>query len=90
MNVTIDENTEMLNTVDQVMTVLQDRRYSPEQVHKIFQRLTDDIPNERLEQSMAKVPRLELLMLACCKLDTVWDHARNWTQPGIASFQYPR
>jgi len=69
VNVTIDENTEMLNTVDQVMTVLQDGRYSPEQVHKIFQRLTDNIPNERLEQSMVKVPRLELLMLACCKLD---------------------
>lgn len=66
VNVTIDENTQMLNTVDQVMQLLRDGRFSQEQVNKMFHRICETGP----PQSRSKCsPIMELLVDAAGKLD---------------------
>lgn len=83
VNVTIDESTQILNSVDQVAIVLQDGRYSPEQVNKMFRKLTAGIPKERIEQSLVDTPLLQLLVDACGRVDQLereenankrWNH----------------
>ncbi|KAL3932314.1 MAG: hypothetical protein SGARI_003998 [Bacillariaceae sp.] len=62
----VDESTELLKTVDQVLERLTDDRYSAEQVNKIFKRLCDLRQQEsRSNQS----PLMSLLVDACCRLD---------------------
>eukprot|EP00980_Cylindrotheca_fusiformis_P014946 scaffold4095_cov117-Cylindrotheca_fusiformis.AAC.3 len=64
----IDENTEMLNSVDQVFERLKDDRYSQEQVNKIFNRICETGP----AQSRSKCsPLMALFVDAVGKLDAV-------------------
>jgi len=60
---------QILNSVERTAQILRDKRYSPEQVDKIFRRLTRGVPRERIEQSLAKTPLLALLVQACGELD---------------------
>jgi hypothetical protein len=65
---TVDENTQMLNSVDQVMERLQSDRYSKEQVNKIFKRICETGP----PQSRSKCsPLMSLFVDAVGKLDEV-------------------
>jgi hypothetical protein len=76
----VNENTELLKTVDQVWERLKDDRYSAEQVNKIFKRLCELRQQEsRSNQS----PLMSLLVDAACKLDCMerednpnkrWNH----------------
>jgi hypothetical protein len=64
----IDENTEMLNSVDQVFDRLKEDRYSQEQVNKIFKRMCETGP----PQSRSKCsPLMTLFVDAVGKLDNV-------------------
>lgn len=64
----INENTEMLNSVDQVMERLKKDRYSQEQVNKIFKRICETGP----PQSRSKCsPLMTLFVDAVGKLDCV-------------------
>lgn len=64
----IDENTEMLNSVDQVFERLKEDRYSQEQVNKIFKRICETGP----PQSRSKCsPLMSLFVDAVGKLDSV-------------------
>jgi hypothetical protein len=64
----VDENTEMLNTVDQVFERLKEDRYSQEQVNKIFKRMCETGP----PQSRSKCsPLMTLFVDAVGKLDSV-------------------
>jgi hypothetical protein len=66
VNYTVNEDTQLLNTVDQVMEILKDGRYSQEQVNKIFKRICETGP----PQSRSKCsPLMSLLVDAACKLD---------------------
>ena len=69
-----DGGVQLLKTVDQVAQTLTDDRYSAEQVNKIFRRLSDGIPKERIEQSLERQPLLQLLVHACGKLDCLERH----------------
>jgi hypothetical protein len=63
-----DENTEMLNSVDQVFERLKEDRYSQEQVNKIFKRMCETGP----PQSRSKCsPLMTLFVDAVGKLDNV-------------------
>eukprot|EP00566_Odontella_aurita_P029383 CAMPEP_0113529384 /NCGR_PEP_ID=MMETSP0015_2-20120614/2367_1 /TAXON_ID=2838 /ORGANISM="Odontella" /LENGTH=142 /DNA_ID=CAMNT_0000428015 /DNA_START=559 /DNA_END=987 /DNA_ORIENTATION=- /assembly_acc=CAM_ASM_000160 len=62
-------STQILNSVEQVAQILKDKRYSPEQVDRIFRKLTRGIPRERIEQSLVNTPLLALLVEACGELD---------------------
>lgn len=64
-----DCSTQILNSVEQVAEVLKAKRYSPEQVDKIFRALTRGVPRERIEQSLVNTPLLALLVEACGELD---------------------
>lgn len=76
----VDENIQMLNSVDQVFELLKERRYSQEQVNKIFKRICETGP----PQSRSKCsPIMTLLVDAVGKLDSVerqdnpnkrWNH----------------
>ena len=65
---------QLLKTVDQVAQTLTDDRYSAEQVNKIFRRLSEGIPKERIEQSLERLPLLQLLVEGCAKLDCLERH----------------
>jgi uncharacterized protein YjgD (DUF1641 family) len=68
VNFTIDENTQLLNNVDQVMELLKDGRFSQEQVNKIFVRICETGP----AQSRSKCsPLMSLLVDAAGKLDEI-------------------
>lgn len=68
VNITIDENTQMLNTVEQVTILLQEKRYSQEHVNRIFERICDlSGPQSRSKCS----PLVSLLVDAAGKLDCV-------------------
>lgn len=66
VNQTIDENTQILNTVEHVMSLLRDGRYSQEQVDKMFDRICDTGPPQSRSNCS---PILELLVDAAGKLD---------------------
>lgn len=76
----VDSNIQMLNSVDQVFELLKERRYSQEQVNKIFKRICETGP----PQSRSKCsPIMTLLVDAVGKLDSVerqdnpnkrWNH----------------
>lgn len=76
----VDENTELLKTVDQVLERLTEDRYSAEQVNKIFKRLCEI----RTQESRSNCsPLMSLLVDAACKLDCMerednpnkrWNH----------------
>jgi len=68
VNQTIDENTEILNSVDQVTNELRDGRFSQEQVNKMFRRLCDIGPPQSRSSCS---PVMELLVDACCQLDCI-------------------
>jgi flagellin-specific chaperone FliS len=62
----VNENTELLKTVDQVFQRLTEDRYSAEQVHKIFKRLCEI----RTQESRSNCsPLMSLLVDAAGKLD---------------------
>jgi hypothetical protein len=72
VNVTLDENTQMLNTVDQVARILQEERFSQEQVDKMFQRICDTTAlTGRLQSRSNCSPLMSLLVDAAGKLDCV-------------------
>jgi hypothetical protein len=64
----IDENTQMLNSVDQVFERLKDDRYSQEQVDKIFKRICETSPAQSRSNCS---PIMTLLVDAVGKLDCV-------------------
>jgi hypothetical protein len=64
----IDENTEMLNDVDQVFERLKDDRYSQEQVNKIFNRICETGPPQSRSNCS---PLMSTLVDAVGKLDSV-------------------
>jgi flagellin-specific chaperone FliS len=76
----VNENTELLKTVDQVLQRLTEDRYSAEQVNKIFKRLCDI----RQQESRSNCsPLMSLLVDAAGKLDCLerddnpnkrWNH----------------
>jgi len=61
----VNDNTELLKTVDQVLEKLTDDRYSAEQVYKIFYRLSE----VRYESRSQCSPLMSLLVDAAGKLD---------------------
>lgn len=67
VNQTISENTQLLNTVEQVMEILKDGRFSADQVNKMFNRICDDRPQSRSNCS----PIMSLLVDAAGKLDNL-------------------
>eukprot|EP00525_Craspedostauros_australis_P009795 CAMPEP_0198114772 /NCGR_PEP_ID=MMETSP1442-20131203/6051_1 /TAXON_ID= /ORGANISM="Craspedostauros australis, Strain CCMP3328" /LENGTH=332 /DNA_ID=CAMNT_0043772157 /DNA_START=30 /DNA_END=1025 /DNA_ORIENTATION=+ len=64
-----DSNTEVLNTVDTVMQMLRDQRFSQEQVQTMYLRLRDLRPNQSSRSRCS--PLMELLVDAAGKLDSV-------------------
>lgn len=68
VNVTVDENTQMLNTVEQVTLLLQQGRFSQEQVNKMFDRICETGPPQSRSRCS---PIMELLVDAAGKLDCV-------------------
>jgi hypothetical protein len=70
----MSSDTQLLKTVDQVAQALVDGRYSADQVNKIFQRLSQHIPKNRVDQSLEQQPLLQLLVEACGKLDCLERH----------------
>ncbi|KAG7370716.1 hypothetical protein IV203_019286 [Nitzschia inconspicua] len=76
----VNENTELLKTVDQVLERLMEDRYSAEQVNRIFKRLCEI----RTQESRSNCsPLMSLLVDASCKLDCMerennpnkrWNH----------------
>ncbi|KAG7344403.1 hypothetical protein IV203_022411 [Nitzschia inconspicua] len=76
----VNENTELLKTVDQVLERLMEDRYSAEQVNRIFKRLCEI----RTQESRSNCsPLMSLLVDASCKLDCIerennpnkrWNH----------------
>jgi hypothetical protein len=69
VNMTVDENTQMLNTVEQVARILQEERFSQEQVDKIFQRICETGPASVSRSNCS--PLMSLLVDAAGKLDCV-------------------
>ena len=68
VNMTLDENTQMLNTVEYVTTLLQEKRYSQEHVNRMFERICElSGPQSRSKCS----PLVSLLVDAAGKLDCV-------------------
>ena len=68
VNQTIDENTQILNTVEQVTETLKEGRFSQEQVNKMFDRICETGP----PQSRSSLsPFLALLVDAAGKLDCI-------------------
>lgn len=68
VNITIDEDTQMLNTVEHVTLLLQEKRYSQEHVDKMFERICElSGPQSRSKCS----PLVSLLVDASGKLDCV-------------------
>lgn len=67
VNFTIDENTQLLNTVDQVMELLKDGRFSQEQVNKMFVRICETGPATQSRSNCS--PLMSLLVDAAGKLD---------------------
>jgi hypothetical protein len=68
-NNTLSSPTQLLKTVDQVALSLEIKRYSPEQVYKIFNYLTRDLPKQRIDQSLDRQPLIQLLVEACNLVD---------------------
>lgn len=68
INITINEDTQMLNSVEQVTQILQDKRYSQEHVNRIFERICElSGPQSRSKCS----PLVSLLVDASGKLDCI-------------------
>jgi len=68
VNFTVNEDTQMLNTVEQVTRILQEKRYSQDHVNKIFERICETSgPQSRSKCS----PLVSLLVDASGKLDCV-------------------
>jgi hypothetical protein len=70
VNMTVDENTQMLNTAEQVARLLQDGRFSQEQVDKMFERICETGPSSGQSRSNCS-PIMSLLVDAAGKLDCV-------------------
>ena len=68
VNQTIDENMEILNSVEQVTQLLKDGRYSAEQVNRMFDRICDTLGYQSRSRCS---PLMELLVDAAGKLDEV-------------------
>jgi hypothetical protein len=68
VNQTIDEQTQMLNTVEQATQLLQDGRFSQEQVNKMFDRICD---TSSMQSRSRCSPLMALLVDAAGKLDEV-------------------
>lgn len=62
--VRVDDDTQMLHSVERVAQALVDGRFSPEQVNAIFERITQEDPLTRVES-----PLVELLVDACNLVD---------------------
>jgi len=62
----VDPDTVLLNTVNETVTILRDYRYSPEQVYKMFARLSAQTRHNRRSRLS---PTLELLVEAAGKMD---------------------
>jgi hypothetical protein len=60
----VNEDTQMLHSVETVAQTLMDKRFSPEQVNAIFERMTQEDPMQRVES-----PLVELLVDACNLVD---------------------
>ena len=69
VNMTVDENTQMLNTVEQVARLLQDERFSQEQVDKMFERICETGPSSQSRSNCS--PLMSLLVDAAGQLDCV-------------------
>lgn len=69
----VDEDTQLLHTVDQVLCRLRDDRYSHEQVNKIFKRICETGPPQSRSRCS---PIMELFVDAVGKLDEV-ERAEN-------------
>ena len=65
----IDDNTQMLNDVDQVFELLKNNRYSQEQVDKIFRRICETSGGTQSRSNCS--PIMNLLVDAAGKLDCV-------------------
>ena len=65
----IDNTTELLNTIDQVVVRLQNDRYSQEQINKIFKRICQTSGGKQSRSNLS--PIMELLVDAVGKMDEV-------------------
>ncbi|GAX12899.1 hypothetical protein FisN_32Lh078 [Fistulifera solaris] len=68
----VNEDTQMLHSVETVAQTLMDERFSPEQVNAIFERMTQDDPLQRVES-----PLVELLVDACNLVDCLEEKNPN-------------
>jgi len=64
----VDDETVLLNTVEETVTILRDNRYSPEQVYKMFSHLSSETSSNRRSQIS---PTLELLVEAAGRMDCI-------------------
>eukprot|EP00978_Attheya_sp_CCMP212_P017925 scaffold48379_cov55-Attheya_sp.AAC.5 len=80
VNRTIDESTQILNTEDQVAQILQDRRFSAEQVNQMFDRICETSSKQSIDRCS---PLISLLLDAACMVDCMkrednpnkrWNH----------------
>lgn len=78
---TVDDSTQMINNVDQVVEQLVAGRFSQEQVNKIFERICDTGP----PQSRSKLsPVMETFVDAVGKLDCMeWEENPNKRWSGV-------
>jgi hypothetical protein len=68
----VNEDTQMLHSVETVAQMLMDERFSPEQVNAIFERMTQDNPLQRVES-----PLVKLLVDACNVADCLEEKNPN-------------
>ena len=72
INTKVDDTTELLNTIDQVVTKLTQDRYSQEQINKIFQRICDTSEEIGRRQSRSNLsPIMELFVDSVGKMDEI-------------------
>ena len=72
INTRVDDSTELLNTIDQVVTKLTEDRYSQEQINKIFKRICDTSEEIGRKQSRSNLsPIMELFVDSVGKMDEI-------------------
>lgn len=80
VNRQVDDSTQILNTEEEVAEILKDRRFSAEQVQKIFDRICETSSKQSIDKCS---PLISLLLDAACKVDCLerdenpnkrWNH----------------
>jgi len=80
IKVRIDDSTEMLNTEEQVVELIKEKRFGAEHINKIFDRICETSSKQSIDNCS---PLITLLLDAACKVDCMerkdnpnkrWNH----------------